>query len=77
MEEKKKRKRGIVTLTLMFLVLFGYVFMSSYYRTGGCGGGPGSGEVAPAFTLPMLDGQNVSLEDYKGKVLILNFWATW
>ena len=29
------------------------------------------------ITLPMLGGGNASLSSYKGKVVILNFWATW
>jgi cytochrome c biogenesis protein CcmG, thiol:disulfide interchange protein DsbE len=32
---------------------------------------------APAFTLKNLDGAPVSLDDFKGKVVLLNFWATW
>ncbi len=32
---------------------------------------------APNFKLTDLNGQKISLADYKGKVLILNFWATW
>lgn len=32
---------------------------------------------APAFAVPALDGGNVSLADYSGKVVLLNFWATW
>lgn len=35
------------------------------------------GEVAPNFTLRNVDGQNVSLEAHRGKVVLLNFWATW
>jgi thiol-disulfide isomerase/thioredoxin len=29
------------------------------------------------FTLPLLDGENVTLSSLKGKVVLLNFWATW
>ncbi|HVC89459.1 MAG TPA: TlpA disulfide reductase family protein [Acidobacteriaceae bacterium] len=32
---------------------------------------------APGFTLKNLDGKPVSLSDYKGKAVLLNFWATW
>jgi hypothetical protein len=32
---------------------------------------------APDFTLPDLQGKNRSLEEFKGKFVMLNFWATW
>jgi peroxiredoxin len=35
------------------------------------------GETAPNFTLTALDGQPTSLSDYSGKVVLVNFWATW
>ena len=35
------------------------------------------GVPAPEFTLPGLDGNMVKLVDYKGKVVLLNIWATW
>ena len=35
------------------------------------------GKKAPAFTLTNTRGQKVSLADYKGKAVQLNFWATW
>src|SRR5271155_1352102 len=31
----------------------------------------------PELTLKDLDGKDVSLNDYKGKVVLVNFWATW
>jgi peroxiredoxin len=34
------------------------------------------GTHAPDFTLPTLDGKNVSLSDFKGKVVLVDFWAT-
>ena len=35
------------------------------------------GKNAPSFTLKTQDGRKVSLADYKGKAVLLNFWATW
>ncbi|HKD18123.1 MAG TPA: TlpA disulfide reductase family protein [Thermoanaerobaculia bacterium] len=32
---------------------------------------------APAFALPNASGREVRLEDYRGEVVVLNFWATW
>ena len=32
---------------------------------------------APAFALPALDGRTVRLQDYRGKALLVFFWATW
>ena len=36
-----------------------------------------SGDTAPDFTVEMVDGSSVTLGDLKGKVVLLNFWATW
>jgi len=38
---------------------------------------PLMGKPAPAFTLPDLGGKEVSLSSYKGKAVMINFWATW
>ncbi len=37
----------------------------------------GIGQPAPSFQLNDLDGRLVSLDDFKGKVVMLDFWATW
>jgi len=35
------------------------------------------GSLAPDFKLNDLNGKQVSLSDFRGKVVLLNFWATW
>ena len=35
------------------------------------------GSAAPDFTLPLMNGGEVNLSDYRGKVVLLNIWATW
>jgi peroxiredoxin len=37
----------------------------------------GEGHPAPGFTLPSLEGTDVSLESRRGRVVLINFWATW
>ena len=51
---------------------------------GGCsagesGGSPSGAErnLAPDFTLPDLNGNPVSLADFRGKTVVIDFWATW
>lgn len=38
---------------------------------------PKAAELAPELTLKDLNGNDVSLSEYKGKVVLVNFWATW
>jgi peroxiredoxin len=38
---------------------------------------PLENKQAPAFTLKDTDGKKVSLADYKGKAVVVDFWATW
>jgi len=35
------------------------------------------GETAPNFTLTTFEGQQIRLDELKGKVVVLNFWASW
>lgn len=40
-------------------------------------GVPNVGDVAPDFTLKNLQGEKVSLSDFGGRPVLINFWATW
>lgn len=69
---KRALQKGLIILLLSFI------------WTSGCGVEREEGVVtekewgdAPDFTLPDLEGNSLTLSDFKGKVIILNFWATW
>lgn len=34
-------------------------------------------DIAPDFTLKSLEGSNLRLEEYRGQVVLINFWASW
>ena len=36
-----------------------------------------AGDVAPDFTVTMLDGSSITLSELRGKVVLISFWATW
>ena len=53
----------------------GYAEHDSFGKMGG--GPPKISQSAPDFLVRNLKGKMVKLSDFKGKVLLLNFWATW
>ena len=46
-------------------------------RKGNLPPAPEVGHPAPDFTLTDLEGNRVTLSDFRGKVVFINFWATW
>lgn len=54
----------------------GLVFMATRLSQGPQTRKPLEG-MAEDFTLPSLSGKKVSLSDFKGKVVLIDFWATW
>lgn len=38
---------------------------------------PAEAFIAPGFDLPSLSGGKINIRDYRGKVVFINFWATW
>jgi peroxiredoxin len=81
-ETQNGRKSNLQPLMLIVLILVGVgiiVLLQTRNSSFNLSGKPrlGKGVPAPDFTLPGLDGQMVSLADYRGKVVLLNIWATW
>jgi cytochrome c biogenesis protein CcmG, thiol:disulfide interchange protein DsbE len=68
-------KRRDLPIALLGVLAGAAVFM---YLRGRPAGPPGIGDHAPAFAgLPGLPSGTISLADYRHRVLVLHFWATW
>ena len=63
------------SLVLTFLLVVGTLLTSSQVL--GSGGAVRVGNMAPDFTLEDVGGAPVNLSALRGKVVFLNFWATW
>jgi len=64
---------------ILALVLFGLLLYLSFKEEKALHSAPSElvGKPAPDFKLKTLEGKEVSLSDFKGKVVLINFWATW
>ena len=76
------RRVNFQSILLVFLIVFGIgiIFLVQTKDSSlDLSGKPRlvKGMPAPEFRLPDLGGKMVNLADYKGKVVLLNIWATW
>lgn len=69
MGKKKSRLYGVLLILMVITV-----FISSGIK---CGAAVEVAQEAPNFTLNDINGEKVSLSDFKGKIVFLNFWASW
>jgi thiol-disulfide isomerase/thioredoxin len=71
------RKRLLFAVAVVLVVALAFVLDKTWIQ----GTTPGSGNtnLAPAPTIAMkdLDGKDVTLQQFHGKVVLVNFWATW
>jgi len=59
------------------LLLVGFLAVRIWPQVAAAIGATSGGTAAPAVHLTTLGGEPVSLEDLRGRVVLLNFWATW
>jgi len=63
---------------LFFLAVGGLaVYVAAHQYQNGDGGVIRIGQMAPDFTVHSVDGKTANLSDYRGKLVFLNFWASW
>ena len=66
----------VVAMVVSLMLVFG-LNMARKASKRGAGVVQTAGGLAPDFSLQSLDGSAVRLSDYRGKAVLLNFWATW
>jgi len=66
-----------LTVTLLAILLLIGLLAYGFTRDPRYIDSPLIGRPAPTFTLTLIDGKNVRLQDLRGKVVFLNFWASW
>jgi peroxiredoxin len=67
------RKRNIIIAALILALFYSLISCDTDTRKVSYK----VGSVAPDFTLKDISGNKVKLSDYRGKVVLLEFWATW
>lgn len=74
-----KKNFIVPALVVLIVIVFAAIRYSAFDSTAdaGTGGEKWELEQAPDFELLDMDGTKVRLSDFKGKVIILDFWATW
>jgi thiol-disulfide isomerase/thioredoxin len=73
--------KGVSIVVLVFAVTVGAVLVARFRSSHGASAAPASlssgRQIAPDFALESLDGKTIHLSDFRGKAVLLNFWATW
>jgi thiol-disulfide isomerase/thioredoxin len=75
-------KKGIITTAgvialLVLMVWADHKFPAKGIPAASAGSAPAALGEAPAVAMKDLSGNDVTLQQYKGKVVLVNFWATW
>jgi len=67
----------IIVVAMVISLMLIFAFSLSRHSTRGQATTQLKGDAAPDFTLQSLDGKTLKLSDFRGKAVVLNFWATW
>jgi thiol-disulfide isomerase/thioredoxin len=76
-EDGDRMTKGKTILLMLLLAVVALILTRWLREGGGSREGAAVGRHAPAFQLKDLEGHDVALAQFKGKVVMLDFWATW
>jgi peroxiredoxin len=65
----------VVAMVVSLMLVFG--IQKARHKSNSTASGKLLNQPAPDFALTSLDGKTLKLSDYRGKAVLLNFWATW
>ena len=71
-ESTSKTRNGLMKIKNLTLALLVTVFAATSLASSGL-----EGQAAPDFALKSSTGENLRLSEYRGDVVMINFWATW
>ena len=76
------KKTAVIAIAAIAVIVLAAHFADKATRLHVSGGlkkadSASAGKPAPDFTLKSLDGKDLNLAQYRGKVVLVNFWATW
>jgi peroxiredoxin len=72
-----KRSTLILVVSVIIVVVAGFILSSKQRSAEPLSSGTEIGQLAPDFKLPTVGGGEVKLSELRGKVVLVNFWATW
>jgi cytochrome c biogenesis protein CcmG/thiol:disulfide interchange protein DsbE len=73
-ETEKRINWGVV---LVWVLVLGLLALVGFGLVRAQEGPIGIGKIVPDFTLTTFDGEQLNIADYRGKVVLVNFWASW
>lgn len=67
----------VVAMVVSLMLVFGFNMARRSPGPGALAAAKLQGQIAHDFTMQTLGGKTVHLSDFRGKAVLLNFWATW
>lgn len=76
-QETPARRLPVWVIVVAFALLVGFLALIGWGLRRSMGGAMAIGDPAPVFQMATFDGDMYKTADYQGKVILINFWASW